>query len=74
MKFTDLYIRRPVLASVISLFILLLGFNSLSQLSIREYPEIEIAIVTVQKFIDNFEHFTDNEATRRLVAYGPQCC
>jgi len=47
-KFTDLYIRRPVLASVISLFILLLGFNSLSQLSIREYPEIEIAIVTVQ--------------------------
>jgi len=32
------------------------------------------AKVLAQKFIDNFEHFTDNEATRRLVAYGPQCC
>jgi phosphoenolpyruvate carboxykinase (ATP) len=34
----------------------------------------EQAKVLAQKFIDNFEHFTDSEATRRLVAYGPQCC
>ncbi len=48
MKFTDLFIKRPVLASVVSLFILLVGFNSFEQLDIREFPKIEEATVTVQ--------------------------
>ncbi|MCF7980376.1 MAG: multidrug efflux RND transporter permease subunit [Pseudomonadales bacterium] len=47
MKFTDLFIKRPVLATVINLFILLLGINAFDQLSIRQYPKIEEAVVTV---------------------------
>ena len=47
MKFTDLFIKRPVLATVINLFILLLGMNAFDQLSIRQYPKIEEAVVTV---------------------------
>ena len=48
MKFTDLFIKRPVLASVVSLFILLVGLNAVQQLDIREFPKIEDATVTVR--------------------------
>lgn len=47
MKFTDPFIKRPVLATVVSLFMLLVGFNAFDQLTIRQYPEIEEAVVTV---------------------------
>lgn len=47
MYFTDLFIKRPVLASVISLFILALGLRSLGSLTIRQYPFTENAVVTV---------------------------
>jgi len=47
MTFTDIFIRRPVLATVISLLILLLGGRSLFLLNVREYPETSNAIITV---------------------------
>ena len=47
MKFTDLFIRRPVLASVISLLILVIGLRSLAALEVREFPEISNTVVTV---------------------------
>ncbi len=47
MRFTDIYIKRPVLATVISLLILALGLRSLGLLPIRQYPFTENAIVTV---------------------------
>ncbi|MGY4492552.1 multidrug efflux RND transporter permease subunit [Pseudomonas sp. TE3610] len=47
MAFTDPFIRRPVLASVISLLIVLLGFQAWSKLSIRQYPQMENALITV---------------------------
>lgn len=47
MRFTDLFIRRPVLASVISLLILLLGLRSLAVLEIREYPETRNTMVSI---------------------------
>src|SRR5258706_11727333 len=47
MKFTDLFIRRPVLASVVSLLILVLGVRALIELKVREYPRTENAVVTV---------------------------
>ncbi|MHB8744672.1 MAG: efflux RND transporter permease subunit [Sulfuricaulis sp.] len=47
MRFTDLFIRRPVLATVVSLFILVLGLRSLGLLPVREFPETEDAVVTV---------------------------
>jgi multidrug efflux pump len=47
MAFTDPFIRRPVLASVVSLLIVLLGLQAWSSLSIREYPQMENALITV---------------------------
>lgn len=47
MRFTDIFIRRPVLATVVSLFILVLGLRSLGLLPVRQFPETENAVVTV---------------------------
>jgi multidrug efflux pump len=47
MNITDIFIKRPVLATVISLLILVLGLRSMSLLSVREYPETQNAVVTV---------------------------
>ncbi len=47
MQITDIFIRRPVLATVISLLILVLGMRSLSELPIRQYPYTQNATVTV---------------------------
>jgi multidrug efflux pump len=47
MKFTDIFIRRPVLASVVSLLILVLGVRAYFVLPILQYPRTENAVVTV---------------------------
>ncbi len=47
MAFTDIFIRKPVLASVVSLFLLLLGLRGAVELNVREYPLIENAVITV---------------------------
>ncbi|HEY4920863.1 MAG TPA: efflux RND transporter permease subunit, partial [Xanthobacteraceae bacterium] len=47
MSFTDIFIRRPVLASVVSLLILVLGVRAYFALPILQYPRTENAIVTV---------------------------
>ncbi|WP_116367939.1 efflux RND transporter permease subunit [Parahaliea mediterranea] len=47
MKFTDIFIHKPVLASVVSLFLLVLGLRAASDLNVREYPMIENAVITV---------------------------
>ncbi|PPQ34850.1 efflux RND transporter permease subunit [Rhodopila globiformis] len=47
MKFTDIFIRRPVLASVVSLMLLVLGIRSFYALPILEYPKTQNAVVTI---------------------------
>lgn len=47
MRFTDVFIKRPVLATVISLVILLLGLRAGSELTVREYPELRNAAIEV---------------------------
>ncbi|MDX1800690.1 MAG: efflux RND transporter permease subunit [Marinobacter sp.] len=47
MRFTDLFVKRPVLATVISLLILLLGARAAMEMEIRQYPELESTTVTV---------------------------
>ncbi len=47
MKFTDIFIRRPVLASVVSLLILVLGIRAFTSLPVLEYPKTENAVITV---------------------------
>lgn len=47
MKFTDLFIKRPVLSIVVSLVILIAGLQSIRSLSVRQYPRSDIAVVQV---------------------------
>src|SRR5258707_10435567 len=47
MKFTDIFIKRPVLAMVVSLVILIAGLQSIRALSVRQYPRSDIAVVKV---------------------------
>ncbi|WP_316229169.1 efflux RND transporter permease subunit [Bradyrhizobium sp. SZCCHNR1070] len=47
MRFTDIFIRRPVLALVVSALIVVLGLRSMTTLPILQYPRTQNAIVTV---------------------------
>lgn len=48
MKITDLFIRRPVLAIVVNLVILIAGVQAIRSLNVRQYPKLESATVTVR--------------------------
>src|SRR5512147_2860385 len=47
MKITDIFIRRPVLAVVVNLVILIAGIQSIRSLSVRQYPRSDIAVINV---------------------------
>src|SRR5499427_7237424 len=47
MKFTDIFIKRPVLAMVVNLVVLIAGLQSIRSLSVRQYPRSDIAVVKV---------------------------
>jgi multidrug efflux pump len=47
MKFTDLFVKRPVLAIVVNLAILIAGLQAIRSLSVRQYPRSDIAVVQV---------------------------
>src|SRR3989454_8094098 len=47
MRFTDLFVKRPVLAIVVNLVILIAGLQAIRSLSVRQYPRSDIAIVRV---------------------------
>ena len=47
MNFTDIFVRRPVLATVVSLIILVLGLRAVGSLPILQYPRTENTVVTV---------------------------
>src|SRR5574341_1403668 len=47
MKLTDLFVKRPVLAIVVNLVILIAGLQSVRALSVRQYPRSDIAVVKV---------------------------
>jgi multidrug efflux pump len=47
MKFTDLFIKRPVLSIVVSLVILIAGLQAIRSLSVRQYPRSDIAVIRV---------------------------
>ena len=49
-SFTDIFIRKPVLAIVINLIILAVGFQAISHLPVRQYPRLESSAVTIQTF------------------------
>src|SRR3989440_1110556 len=47
MKLTDLFVKRPVLAVVVNLIILIAGLQAIRALSVRQYPRSDIAVVRV---------------------------
>ena len=47
MKITDLFIKRPVLAIVVNLVILIAGIQSIRTLAVRQYPRSDIAVISV---------------------------
>ena len=47
MKFTDIFVKRPVLSVVVSLVILIAGLQSIRSLGVRQYPRSDIAVVQV---------------------------
>ena len=48
MKFTDIFIKRPVLSLVLTLFLILVGVQSGIELSLRQYPAIEKSVIYVK--------------------------
>lgn len=48
MNLTDLFIRRPVVATVVNLIILLAGYQAIRMLNVRQYPRSDIAVVNVK--------------------------
>ncbi|MGA7539207.1 MAG: efflux RND transporter permease subunit [Steroidobacteraceae bacterium] len=47
MRFTDIFIRRPVLATALNLVILLLGLRAWTAMTVEEYPQVTSTLVTV---------------------------
>jgi multidrug efflux pump len=47
MKFTDIFVQRPVLSLVLSMLILVLGMRAIFMLPVSQYPETENAVVTI---------------------------
>ncbi len=47
MVLTDIFVRRPVLAIVISLLIIIAGLQSINSLTVRQYPRNDNAVITI---------------------------
>jgi multidrug efflux pump len=47
MSVSDIFIRRPVLSTVLACMILLLGFQGIFNLTVRQYPEVEETVITI---------------------------
>ncbi|RLK50155.1 multidrug efflux pump [Alkalispirillum mobile] len=64
MVLSDISVKRPVLATVISMIIVVLGIASLSQLPVREYPDIDPPVVSVTTtYTGAAPQVIDNEIT-----------
>lgn len=48
MNFTDIFIKRPVLAVVVSILILIAGFQAANNLTVRQYPQSDISVINIQ--------------------------
>ena len=46
-SFTDIFIKKPVLALVVNLIILAVGWRSISGLAVRQYPRLESSAIVI---------------------------
>jgi len=47
MHFTDLFIKRPVVATVVNLIILIAGYQAIRNINVRQYPRSDLSVITV---------------------------
>ncbi|HZC58565.1 MAG TPA: efflux RND transporter permease subunit, partial [Chthoniobacterales bacterium] len=47
MQFTDLFIKRPVVATVVNLIILIAGYQAIRNINVRQYPRSDLSVITV---------------------------
>ena len=47
MNFTDLFIKRPVVATVVNLIILIAGYQAIRSINVRQYPRSDLSVITV---------------------------
>lgn len=47
MNFTDIFIKRPVLATVVSALIFIFGLNAINKMQIRQFPKMENTVITI---------------------------
>ena len=67
MKLSEISIRRPVFATVMSLMLLLVGAVSYTKLSVREYPRIDEPVVTVStKLVGASSEVIESQVTKPL--------
>jgi multidrug efflux pump len=64
MKFIELLIRRPVLSTVMTVIILMIGGVSYTRLTLRQFPEVDKPIITVRTSLEGaspqiIEHSVD---------------
>ncbi len=72
-RFTDLFVRRPVLSLVLSALMLLVGIQAGTQLSLRQYPEVEKSVIFVNTFYpgasaETVQGFVTTPLQRRIAA------
>ena len=72
-SFTDIFINRPVLALVLSAVMLLLGLQAASQLTLRQYPEVEKSVIFVRAIYpgasaETVQGFVTTPLQRRIAA------
>jgi len=67
MRISEISVRRPVFASVLSLMIMLVGAVSFSKLAVREYPRIDEPVVTVNtKLVGASAEVIESQVTKVL--------
>ena len=67
MVLSDICIRRPVFATVLSLIVMLLGVVSYQRLSVREYPKIDLPVVNVEtKYLGASAEIIESQVTKPL--------
>ena len=67
MKLSEISIRRPVFATVMSLMLVLLGLVSFNKLSVREYPRIDEPVVNVStRLIGASSEVIESQVTKPL--------
>ena len=73
MKLSDLSIRRPVLASMLSLALVLFGAIGYTQLAVREFPDVDPPIVSVSTALPGANPQVVESAVTDILEEEPQC-